>query len=1046
MASKYLGVLGWCLLVVACGGDDDSPGSAELHGAFEKGPFVLGSAVQVAELDTALQPTGFVFTTQTVDNAGSFDVSLGTLSNSPVAISGTGFYFHEARGALSNAPITLRALVEVGGPGPQPAFVNVITHLCFARASSLVAGGMTVDAAEATAEGELLAVLDITPPGFTPGAPGGASSMLGGDSDANAYLFAVSSLFALAVPTDAQLQELLNTAALDLANDGALEPSTTAPLDLALVAFPTAVLEAQLAARLAEIGSTADVPDLDRVVDVDRDGFANLDDNCREAANSTQADTDGDGTGDVCDRCIDVSDPGSPDGDGDGTPDACDVCSDAFDNQSDADGDAVGDACDLCPSDDDPGQTDADGDGVGDACDNCGAANPDQADQDGDGHPDACDVCPERSDPGQEDGDGDGVGDRCDNCVALPNPGQEDGDGDGVGYACDICPFDTNLGDSDHDGWDDGCDNCWDEFNPGQHDIDGDGLGDVCDDDAWDPRLAALALSAGTLSPAFAPETFTYSVSVPAVVTSITVTPTETNPMTITVNGIEVESGTASAPIALPLGNTMLTLLAYTGAETATYTVDVHRGDAAYPTLVSLVPSTGTLLPAIVDGVIPERQLVLVPAGTTTLQLTATTGDGSTLAFDGVTVANGTPSPPIGVTDAITDVTLEVTSSDGAWTVTDVVSVIRAGVIESQYLKSSDTAPNDQFGAVLAASESTLAIGMLPWWGTIGRVTTYVAGPGGLVHEATIQPGGDHHGFGEAVAIDGDTLVVGAPSDMGVVGLSGAVFVYVRSGGVWSEQAFLKASVPELHGRFGRAVALDGDRLAIQSHSNGTISVYERVGSTWSFEAELTDGGSSIALSGDRLVIGAPYIGVGQSGAAYVYHRSGGTWTLEQSFEFSGDGDNAGGGSAVAIDGDTLAIASPYADAAAPNAGAVHIYAWSGTAWIEQSLLTSSDATEPGAFGRSISLRGTRLVVGADRYTPLELQRGAAYVFDRTGVTWTQTRKLSASNADEYDWLGFAVALVGSRPVVGALKEDGIAGAPTSNAAPDSGAVYVYEP
>lgn len=290
------------------GGTDGGSTQVRLRGAVEKGPFVTGSTVTVGVLDAAtLAPNGTTYTTSTTSDLGEFTLLLPTLA--PIQIEGSGFYFNEAVGALSTAPIVLRALYVPGAGPTQTAHVNMITHLTGERVRTLVSGGATFADAVMQAETELETQLAITEPSFDPHAHGVDLTIAGGDTDANAYLFGVSATLAytasLRTPgsADANLQELVNVMTLDLRDDGTLGASVVSEIHAALLQLSTSTIEDAFSARLLAVGSSASVPDLDRVLDQDGDGLANAHDDCPLVPNADQADDDGDGKGNACDAC-----------------------------------------------------------------------------------------------------------------------------------------------------------------------------------------------------------------------------------------------------------------------------------------------------------------------------------------------------------------------------------------------------------------------------------------------------------------------------------------------------------------------------------------------------------------------------------------------------------------------------------------------------------------------------------------------------------------------------------------------------------------------
>ncbi|WP_437305688.1 FG-GAP repeat domain-containing protein [Sorangium sp. So ce388] len=280
----------------ATGGGDGGAGPVQLTGAVQKGPFIVGSSVAISALRHDLTPTGQVFLTATDNDLGHFGVELA--GPGPVSIEGEGFYYNEVTGRLSGAPLTLRALFDVAGGAPeQTAYVNLITHLAYERARVLAGGAGDLTAAVAQAEGELRAALGIGPEGFDPHASGVEMNALGGDGDANAYLLAVGAVVLKTAllaagehgSVDATLQQLVNQLSLDLASDGALDPALVAQLAAAASTLDRYEVMDLLGDRLEELGSPAEVPDIDRFFDEDGDGFYDATDTCRLVPNPSQA-------------------------------------------------------------------------------------------------------------------------------------------------------------------------------------------------------------------------------------------------------------------------------------------------------------------------------------------------------------------------------------------------------------------------------------------------------------------------------------------------------------------------------------------------------------------------------------------------------------------------------------------------------------------------------------------------------------------------------------------------------------------------------------
>ncbi|MCC6621668.1 MAG: hypothetical protein IT385_10465 [Deltaproteobacteria bacterium] len=288
-------------------GSDGSPTATALIGSAQKGPFVVGSSVSASALDAVtLQPTGQTYNIQTKNDRGEFE--LAVTASGPMALQGEGYYYNELTGQLSASELTLRAFFVPTAAATQEVYLNLVTHLTTERIKALVGNGTEFSAALAQAEGELFDGLALTRDGYRPSRGAIHLNVLGGDDDDNAYLLLASAtLLAVAdarlgASLEAKVQELLNQAALDLA-DGTLSEPLREEIRGALAGLDLAAIERNLAARFAQIGAASPVPDVARVADQDGDGLGNADDNCPRVANPAQANGDLDRYGDDCDPC-----------------------------------------------------------------------------------------------------------------------------------------------------------------------------------------------------------------------------------------------------------------------------------------------------------------------------------------------------------------------------------------------------------------------------------------------------------------------------------------------------------------------------------------------------------------------------------------------------------------------------------------------------------------------------------------------------------------------------------------------------------------------
>jgi len=367
----------------------------------------------------------------------------------------------------------------------------------------------------------------------------------------------------------------------------------------------------------------------------------------------------------------------------------------------------------------------------------------------------------------------------------------------------------------------------------------------------------------------------------------------------------------------------------------------------------------------------------------------------------------------------------------------------------------NDLGTNDDFGRALDLDGSTLVVGA-HWHDPIGGAPNdgaawvWTRGAGGWVQEAKLGStthSGDR--FGYAVAASGETIAVGAPFEsVSSATAAGAVYVFTRSaGGAWSLEARVVAADSGLVDHFGWSVALDGDTLVVGSpfddtpgvFDHGSAYVFTRNSGAWTQQAKLlaSDGvandvfGSSIALDGDRVLVGAPQAdGVGQSnrGAAYLFERNGAVWSEVTKLEPSDGLANDKFGSAVSVDSDTIAIGSPFHDAAGSNAGAAYVYFGASGSWALQQKLTDIGAVFVDNFGTSLAVEGDRLAVGLPFNDVPGVTSGAVQFFTRSDSVWTGHFDIIGSDTEGLDYLGTSVAMSGDFIAAGAPGAEAVPG------------------
>lgn len=399
-----------------------------------------------------------------------------------------------------------------------------------------------------------------------------------------------------------------------------------------------------------------------------------------------------------------------------------------------------------------------------------------------------------------------------------------------------------------------------------------------------------------------------------------------------------------------------------------------------------------------------------------------------------------------------------------------------AGVwIQQAYLKPNAVpaaAPGFWFGRSIALSDdgNTLAVGAhyedSNATGIDGDPANNLATNSGAVyvfsrsgdawsHQAYVKASNtdanDQFGTRVALSADGNTLAVGAHNERSTathvggdesinsINGAGAVYVFARSAGTWTQQAYVKASNTQAQQAFGTSVALSGDGNTLAVGANNEAS----------------------SNPGNPVDVAAP-----GSGAVYILTRSGGVWAHQAYLKAGVPTIDSYFGTAVALsnDGNTLAVGAYKEDSNATgiggdqtnqlsnDSGAVYVFARAGGNWSHQAYVKPSNTADFSYFGSSVTLSGdgNTLVAGAEMENTGAASSGAFYVFNRSGSAWGETAFVKSGTVEIGDKFGTAVSLSrdGSALAVGTYAEDGgtqgINGNRADNSASMAGAAYLY--
>ncbi len=396
-------------------------------------------------------------------------------------------------------------------------------------------------------------------------------------------------------------------------------------------------------------------------------------------------------------------------------------------------------------------------------------------------------------------------------------------------------------------------------------------------------------------------------------------------------------------------------------------------------------------------------------------------------------------------------------------------------VAQQAYLKASNTGSMDAFGSAVAVSGDLVAVAspnedsnatgingdQSNNTGTnSGAVYLFSNVGGSWVQEAYLKASnaGIHDRFGQSVSISGDRVVVGAwgesSNSTGVNGdegnnsatESGAAYVFSRAGGVWSQEAYLKASNTNSGDKFGHSVSISGDLIAVGAWLESSAST----------GVNGNEGDNSAA----------------QAGAAYLFRYSAGLWAQEAYVKASNtdSGDNFGG--AVSVSGDLLVVGADLescastgvngnqGDNSATGSGAAYVFEGVAGVWSQVAYLKASNTDSSDRFGQCVSASGNRVVVGAygedgngqglngNQSDNGASGAGAAYIFEESAGVWGQTTYLKGADTVAGDRFGYSVGISGDHLIVGAMWEDsaaiGVNSGGYGNGASNSGTAYLF--
>ncbi len=388
--------------------------------------------------------------------------------------------------------------------------------------------------------------------------------------------------------------------------------------------------------------------------------------------------------------------------------------------------------------------------------------------------------------------------------------------------------------------------------------------------------------------------------------------------------------------------------------------------------------------------------------------------------------------------------------------------LLSTAAVQGQPVKivASDGGLEDYFGSAVAI-EGDLAVVGCPYdddgGENSGAAYVYVREDGVWTQRAklTATPPAGGELFGCSVALSGERVIVGAEGNDDAGEDSGAAYIFARQAETFVQEARLLPPQSGPDQRFGHAVAIWQDvamvGLAIDPEKDpytGSAYVYHFAEGAWAFEATLAPESTkrplpldvSLALNGDVALLGEPYAFEDgrASGVVYVFRHYGGLWQQETTLK-PAEGRVLGQfGSSVAVDQDTIVVGARGSQLRHPDSpvrGAVYVFEYDGTAWVERQQLALEQYVT--SFGQSVAVRGTTILVGAPDSGALVSHGGAVYVYRRDETQWIFAETLLPPAASRWDQFGSPLAFDGQSVIAGMIRDDQVA--------VNAGAAYILD-